>query len=87
MSPSFRSLHISQSKATLRGRTESDHSQDFIVLGIAAGSVYQDKRQVRVGDAILQLQKDKVAGLGAAVVAVTRNVSVNVLAPIPTPCA
>jgi hypothetical protein len=30
MSPSFRSLHVSQSEATLRGPTETDHRQDLI---------------------------------------------------------
>jgi hypothetical protein len=69
MSPSFRSLHVSQSEATLRGSTETDHRQDLIIHGIAYDNVHQNRRQVGVGDAILQLQKHKVVGLGATAVA------------------
>jgi hypothetical protein len=34
MSPSFRSLHVSQSEATLRGSIETDHHQDLIFMGL-----------------------------------------------------
>jgi hypothetical protein len=87
MSPSFRSVYVSQSEATLRGSTETDHRQDLIIHGAAPDSVHPNRRKVRVGDAIPQLQKHKVVGLGATVVAGMRYLYVIVPVPSKTRCA
>jgi hypothetical protein len=41
MSPSFKSLHVSQAEAALEGSTEINHRQDLIIDGIATDSVQQ----------------------------------------------
>jgi hypothetical protein len=78
MSLSFRSLYVSPSEATLRDSIESDHHQDLIVYGITPDSIHQNRLQARVGDAILQLEKQKVIGLGGTVVAGMWYLYVNV---------
>jgi hypothetical protein len=57
--PAFRSLQVSQSSATLSS-PGADHRRDLITHGIAFDNVHQNRRQVWVGQTILQLQKCKV---------------------------
>jgi hypothetical protein len=81
MSPSLRSLHVSQSEATLRGSTETDHRHYLNIHGIAHDSVHPNRRQVRVGNAHLELQKHKVVAAGM------RYLYTNALVPSTTRCA
>jgi hypothetical protein len=56
----------------------NDHRQDLIIHEIAPDCICQNRRQVRVGYTILQLQKRKVVDLGATVVLGIRYLYANV---------
>jgi hypothetical protein len=50
-----------RAEASLRGSTGTDHRQDLVIHWIAPDSVHRNRRQVRVGNAILRLLSHRLA--------------------------
>jgi hypothetical protein len=48
-----------RAEGTLRGSIETDHRRDLVMHWIAPDKVQKYRRQIRVGNAILQLLKYK----------------------------
>jgi hypothetical protein len=68
-------------EAIIRGSTGTDYRQELVIHWIASRQSSSMRRQVRVGNAILQLQKYEAVGLRDSVIAGRRYLTlyVNVL--------